>query len=112
MATRRTARHRPHARPPRRVLAEELELKLLHVVKRVEATSYAASTITLALVQQDMSRDREFAICLEKQVSDELDRLVEDCAALLKRYANREYTSLVRHSMLGWRQGLRVRRDR
>ena len=111
MATRRTARPRPRNPPLRRMPPEELELKLLHIIKRLEATSYAASTITLALIQADMSRDREFAICLEQQVSDALDQLVEDCAELLKRCAHRDYIPLTRHSMLGWRRGLRLRRD-
>lgn len=111
MATRSTARRRPRVRVPHRKLPEELELKVLHLIKRLEATSYAASTITLALIHEDMGRDREFAVCLEKQVSDELDRVVDEFAQLLRRYADRPYTALIRDSMLGSRGGLRLARS-
>lgn len=109
MAHRKSVRRRPRktARPKRWHMPEALEIEIKGVIRKIEAASYTASTVMLALLQQNDGRDREFAVCLEKHVSDELDRAVEKAAQLLRRFGAEAHTPILKSIFLGDRSQLR-----
>lgn len=74
MAHRKSVRRRRKLRKKRWNMPEELAIEIKSVIRRLEAVSYTASTVMLALLRQNDGRDRELAVCLEKHVSDEIER--------------------------------------
>jgi len=109
VAQRKAVRPRKKLRKKRWNMPEALAIEIKAVIRRLEAVSYTASTVMLALFQQNDGRDRKLAVCLEKHVSDELHRAVEEAPLLLRRFGGEAHTPILKAIFLGDRSLLRRR---
>lgn len=103
---RTNARRRPRKRA---AIPERLELDLLHLLWGMEKIAFTASTVMTALYSQNMGRDREMGVCIEENIADALDRLVEKGAETLRQYRVDPYAPLLQSRLLGMRRGLRLK---
>ena len=84
------------------IAREEVELKLRHIARDVEQVECTAVCVEMALLERMSDRDREIAICVERNIANMLGRISRDIAALMAAHGW-EYTPLLRSPLLGLR---------
>ncbi len=92
------------------MIPEEIELKLLALIRRVEVVECTAVCVELALLEQRSDREREIAICVERNIADELGRISKEAGAILVALNRDEFTPLLKSPLLGVR--IRPLRDK
>lgn len=105
--TRKAPTKRRHPRMP-----EDVEIALKALLRRVELAAFCASTAMGALLQQDMGRDGEIAVCIETLIADELDKIVDDGAALVRTWCETPFSPALQSLLLGMRSHRRIQRSR
>lgn len=108
-----SAEHRrARAKRRRNRLPGEVEVAFKGLLRRVEVAAFGASTVMGALLHQDMGRDGEIAVCVEKLIADALDEIVDDGAELLRTWSETPYAPALQSLLLGMRSQRRVKRER
>lgn len=101
---------RANLRPSR--LPEDVEIALKGLLRHVEVAAFGASTVMGALLQQDMERDGEIAVCVETLIANALDEIVDDGAELVRTWCATPFAPALQSLLLGMRSSRRLQRAR
>lgn len=95
-----------------RRLPDDVEIALKGLLRRVEVAAFGASTVMGALLQQDMGRDGEIAVCVETLIANALDEIVDDGAELVRTWCTTPFAPALQSLLLGMRSQRRIQRAR
>ena len=93
-------------------LPDDVEIALKGLLRRVEVAAFGASTVMGALLQQDMGRDGEIAVCVETLIANALDEIVDDGAELVRTWCTTPFAPALQSLLLGMRSQRRIQRAR
>lgn len=88
----------------KRLVPEEIYLDLLHVARDIEAVECTAACLVQALLGWPSVRDKEFAVCVERNIADELGRICNSVAAIIVAIGWGPYQPLLETRTLGLRR--------
>jgi hypothetical protein len=97
------ARTKSTASRKKRLVPEEIYLDLLHVARDIEAVECTAACLEQSLLGRASARDKEIAICLERNIANELGRICKSVAAVIVDIGWGPYTPLLESPTLGLR---------
>ena len=97
------ARTKSTASRKKRLVPEEIYLDLLHVARDIEAVECTAACLELALLERSSARDKEVAVCVERNIANELGRICKRVAGVIVAIGWGPYTPLLESQTLGLR---------
>ena len=97
------ARKKSTASRRKRLVPEEIYLDLLHVGLDIEVVECTAACLEQSLLGWASPRDKEIAICLERNVANELGRICKRVAAIIAAIGWGPYRPLLESPTLGLR---------
>ena len=87
----------------KRSVPEEIYLDLYRVARDIEAVECTAACLEQALLGWSCARDKEIAICVERNIANELGRISQSVAAIIAATGWGPYTPLLESPTLGLR---------
>ena len=97
------ARTKSTASRKKRLVPEEIYLDLLHVGRDIEAVECTAACLEQALLERASARDKEIAVCVERNIANELGRICKRVAAVITVIGWGPYEPLLESRTLGLR---------
>jgi hypothetical protein len=103
----------------KRLVPEEIYLDLLHIARDIEVVECTAACLEQALLGWSSAQDKELAICVERNIANELGRICNSVAEVIVATGWDPYTPLlesltlgIRHRPGGDKGGRKVSRNR
>ena len=88
----------------KRLVPEEIYLDLLHIARDIEVVECTAACLEQALLGWSSAQDKELAICVERNIANELGRICNSVAEVIVATGWDPYTSLLESPTLGLRR--------
>ena len=88
----------------KRLVPEEIYLGLRRIARNIEAVECTAACLERALLCWSSDGDKELAICVERNIADELGRICTSVAEIIVATGWDPYTPLLESPILGLRR--------
>jgi hypothetical protein len=88
----------------KRLVPEEIYQDLLHVARDIEVVECTAACLEQALLGWSSARDKELAVCVERNIANELCRICNSVAEIIVATGWGPYTPLLESPILGLRR--------
>lgn len=80
--------------PKKRMSDDKLIDQLTKLTNRIEVAECTAITVNVALKGQRVDYDADIAICVQRNIADELDRISKELAAIIVALGGKRHTPL------------------
>lgn len=82
-------------------IPEEIALKFKALIRRIDVVECTAACVEEALLSRRNDPDRMLAICVERNIADELSRICHSAGALMLELGHEPPVHAVRSAILG-----------
>lgn len=87
----------------KRLVPEEIYLDLLHIARDIEVVECTAACLEQSLLGRSSTREKELAVCVERNIANELARICNSVAEVIVATGWGPYTPLLESPTLGLR---------